>query len=184
VALPAQQFDAAPRRTGAHCLRNPWRVAILGTLGDPIYFFWWMYQFFQFTRRQGFPRARAFWWIFVPFFGLYILWVQLDDLRRAAATTNSEQVNPSLVLGLIVGASAAGQVLARSSETSVLLVMLVVGSSLMGAALYSAQSAVSSYLAVRYPFEPPRGMTVGEYCASAVGIILQALLLIGIFLPS
>lgn len=183
MALPAQQFDAAPRRSGAHCRRSPFRVAILASLADPFYFFWWTYQFFQFTRRERFPRARAFWWILVPFFGLYVLWIQLDDLRRAAAITNTERVNPSLVLGLIVGASAAGQVLARATETSVLLVMLVVGSVLIGAALYTAQSAVTSYLAVKYPFEQPRGMTMGETAATIAGILLQALLLIGIFLP-
>lgn len=178
-----RQSDAAPSRSGAHCLRSPWRVAVLATLADPVYFFWWTYEFFTFTRREGFPRARAFWWICIPFYGLYILWLQLDDLRRAAATTNSERVNPSLVLGLIVGASAAGQVLVRATQTTVLLLMLVVSSVLIGAALYTVQSAVSSYLAVRYPFEQPRGMTAGEMAATGLGVLLQALLLIGIFLP-
>jgi hypothetical protein len=183
MALPAQPLAGAPGSTGADCLRSPARVGMLAALADPFYFFWWTYQFFKFTKREGFPRARAYWWIFVPVFGLYVLWLQLDDLRRAAATTNSERVNPALVLAFIVGATAADRVFGGATDVAVALVTLLVGSVLIGAALYTAQSAVSSYLAVKYPFEQHRGMTVGETVATVLGILFQALLLLGIFLP-
>ena len=182
MALPAQPLGA-PGPSGAHCLRSPWRVGILAGLADPFYFFWWTYQFFAFTRREGFPRARAYWWIFVPFYGLYIFWQQVDDLRKAAERTNSERVNPTLVLGLLVGSLAADRVFGSATDITVSLMMLVTGLVLTGAALYTVQSAISSYLAVKYPFEQSRGMTVGETIATVLGVLLQALLLIGIFLP-
>jgi hypothetical protein len=185
MALPAPQIPAAPGtgQSGAHAHRSPWRVALLAGLADPFYFFWWTYQLFKFTKREGFPRARAFWWIFVPFFGLYVLWQQLDDLRKAAQTTNSERVNPSLVVGLIVGALAADRIFGSATDVTVSLVTLLAGSVLIGAALYTAQSAVSSYIAAKYPFEQSRGMTVGETVATVLGTLFTALLLLGIFLP-
>jgi len=185
VALSAPQIQAAPGsgQSGAHADRSPSTIAILATLANPIYFFWWTYQLVTFTKREGFPRARAFWWIFVPFFGLYVIWQQLDDLRKAAQTTNSERVNPALVLGLIIGALAAVRVFGSATDAAVALVTLLAGSVLMGAALYTAQSAVSSYVAAKYPFERSRGMTVGETIATVLGVLLTALLLFGIFLP-
>ena len=185
MALPAPQIPDAPRdgQSEAHAYRSPVRVGILASLADPFYFFWWTYQLFKFTRREGFPRARAFWWILVPFFGLYVLWQQLDDLRKAAERTNSERVNPALVMGLIIGALAADRIFGSATDTTVALATLLAGSVLTGAALFTAQSAVSSYIAARYPFEQSRGMTVGETVATGLGILFTALLLLGIFLP-
>lgn len=183
MALPAPQLEAAPGPSGADCLRNPWRVGILAAVADPFYFFWWTYQLFTFTKREGFPHARAFWWIFVPFYGLYILWLQLDDLRKAALAVNSEPLNPSLVLGLLIGSLAADRIFGSTTNVSVSLVTLVAGSVLTGAALYTAQSAASSYLSVKYPFAQHRGMTVGETIATVLGTLFTALLLLGMFLP-
>lgn len=185
MALPAPQLPAAPGTgpSGAHTYRSPWRVAILAALADPFYFFWWTYQFFTFTKREGFPRARAFWWIFVPIFGFYVLWQQLDDLRQAAQTANSERVNPSLVVGLIIGALAADRIIGRAADPTLSLVALLAGSVLTGAALYIVQSAVSSYITATHPFEQSRGMTVGETVATVLGVLFTGLLLVGIFLP-
>jgi len=170
-------------QSGAHAYRSPFRVAILASLADPFYFFWWAFQFFKFTQREGFPRARSFWWILLPIFGLYVLWQQLDDLRNAAERTNSERVNPALVLGLIIGALAADRIFGSATAATVALVTLLAGSVLIGAALYTAQSAVSSYLAATYPFEQSRGMAVGETVATVLGILFTAVLLLAIFLP-
>jgi hypothetical protein len=185
VALPAPQIPSAPGsgESGAHAYRSPFRVGILAALADPFYFFWWTYHLFKFTKREGFPRARAFWWILVPFFGLYVLWQQLDDLRRAAESSNSERVNPALVLALIIGALAADRIFGSATDATVSLVTLLAGLVLTGAALYTAQSAVSSYLAAKYPFEQSRGMTVGETVATVLGILFTAVLLLAIFLP-
>jgi hypothetical protein len=184
MALPAPQLDAAPRRSGAHCYRRPLRAGLLGAAADPFYFFWWTYQFFQFTKRERFPRARAYWWIFVPVFGLYVLWQQLDDLRKAAETTNSERVNPALVLALLIGSIAADRIFGAASDVAVSLITLVAGAALIGAAVYTTQSAVTSYLRVKYPFEQLRGVSAGEMIASVLGVLLTALLLFGIFLPA
>ncbi len=170
-------------QSGAHTYRSPFRVGILASLADPFYFFWWTYQFFKFTQREGFPRARSFWWILLPIFGLYVLWQQLDDLQKAAESTSSERVNPALVLGLIIGALAADRIFGGATDTTVALVTLLAGSVLIGAALYTAQSAVSSYLAAKYPFQQSRGMTVGETVATVLGILFTAVLLLAIFLP-
>src|SRR5205809_212110 len=52
--------------------RSPQRVALLSFFAPFIYELWWLWQLFQFTRREQFPRARAFWWLLVPFYNFYV----------------------------------------------------------------------------------------------------------------
>ena len=47
---------------GINFYRSPVRVAVLMFFADVAYLWWWLWQFFQFTKREGFPRARSFWW--------------------------------------------------------------------------------------------------------------------------
>src|SRR3989442_10238821 len=63
--------------------RSPRRVAFLSFFAPVTYELWWLWQLFQFTNRERFPRARAFWWLLVPFYNFYVLYQQLDDLKKA-----------------------------------------------------------------------------------------------------
>src|SRR2546427_13120129 len=80
--------SSAPRTPADHrgFYRAPQRVALLSFFAPFIYELWWMWQLFQFTRREQFPRARAFWWLLVPFYNFYVVYQQLDDLKKALAS--------------------------------------------------------------------------------------------------
>ncbi len=69
--------------------RPAWRVALLGFLAPAAYELWWLWQLFAFVRRERFQRARAFWWILIPFYGLYVLYQQFDDLRKGLEGVSS-----------------------------------------------------------------------------------------------
>src|SRR2546428_13720856 len=69
--------------------RSPQRVAFLSFFAPVTYELWWLWQLFQFTRREQFPRARAFWWLLVPFYNFYVVYQQLDDLKKALASPAS-----------------------------------------------------------------------------------------------
>src|SRR6202035_4834250 len=60
-----------------------------GFLAPGTYELWWLWQLFAFTRRERFPHARAFWWILIPFYGLYVIYQQFDDLKKALAGLSS-----------------------------------------------------------------------------------------------
>src|SRR5438034_9149165 len=61
--------------------RSPQRVALLSFCAPVTYELWWLWQLFQFTNREGFPRTRAFWWLLVPFYNFYVLYQQLDHVK-------------------------------------------------------------------------------------------------------
>src|ERR1700682_2388257 len=63
--------------------RSATRVGVLGFLAPAAYELWWLWQLFAFTKRERFPHARAFWWILVPFYGLYVIYQQFDGLKKA-----------------------------------------------------------------------------------------------------
>jgi hypothetical protein len=76
---------------GTNFYRSPARAAVLMFFADLAYLWWWLWQLFQFTKQERFPRARSFWWLLVPFYGLYVLYQQLDDLKRALDVTSSPE---------------------------------------------------------------------------------------------
>ncbi|GAC1478798.1 MAG: hypothetical protein PVSMB9_01620 [Candidatus Dormibacteria bacterium] len=76
---------------GTNFYRNPIRVAVIAFFADFAYLWWWLWHLFQFARREKFPRARSFWWLLVPFYGLFVLYQQLDDLKRALDATSSSE---------------------------------------------------------------------------------------------
>ena len=89
---------------GANFYRSPARVAVLMFFADLAYLWWWLWQFFQFTKREGFPRARSFWWLLVPFYGLYVVYQQLDDLKRVLDASSKPGTEPSSLRNHWIGA--------------------------------------------------------------------------------
>ena len=65
----------------ASFLRDPLTVGVLTFLGSAAYYFWWFWQFFKLARRERFPRAQSFWSIFVPVYGLAVIFRTFEDLE-------------------------------------------------------------------------------------------------------
>jgi hypothetical protein len=145
------------------------------------YWFWWLWQLFKFTRREQFPRARKFWWIFVPFYGLYILYKQFDDIK-AKAKASGHPFNSVLAgwLAFIGLYSSSGS--SRAPSWVVLLSVMVGGAALAGAA-FLVQRGANAYVRATYPTEQPRSMTAGEIVAAVLGIVLLALFIAAAFWP-
>ena|ERR1700686_3948878 len=174
--LPAQ--PSAQR--GTNFYRSPVRVAVLTFFADPFYTVWWLWQLFKFTKREGFPRARSFWWLLVPIYGLYVLYQQLDDLKKAiAATSGQPAVNPGLVVALVFIADYLGRIFARSTAVSVELTTFIASSAVIAVATYLTQRAATGFLQAKYREEQRQGFTWGEIVATLLGILFFALNLYG-----
>ena len=164
--------------------RSPARVAVLAFLAPVSYELWWFWQLFKFTRREAFPRMRAFWWILVPIYGWVVIYRQFDDLKQQLAQLPTPVAYNSAGAGWLVvisnwaasGPSRAGGVAS--------LVALVVSGLLIALAMFITQRAANAYQRARYPGRIPRGMSPGEVIATVIGLLLFALVIADFLLPS
>ncbi len=170
--------------TGLNFYRDPRRVAILTLLADPFYTFWWWWQLFKFAQREKFPRARAFWWILVPIYGLVVLYRTLDDLKKAAPDLPRVRAfNPGLVITLFILDNVVGRIFQRSNTPTVEIIAFLLSGAMAAVAVYLAQSAATEYLKHRYPDARDRGFTWGEILATVLGVLVLGLNLVAILLP-
>src|SRR5438132_11914021 len=84
----------------ASFLRDPLTVGVLTFLGSAAYYFWWFWQFFTLARRERFPRARSFWWIFVPVYGLAVTFRTFADLALRLWPPLQGRFGPEAALAL------------------------------------------------------------------------------------
>jgi hypothetical protein len=146
--------------------RSAARVGLLGFLAPGAYELWWLWQLFAFTRRERFPRARAFWWILIPFYGLYVIYQQFDDLKKALEGLSTPvRFNSAGAIWLFIASAIVGGAGNR-------------GSGLVAFGLF-VQRAVNAYQDGRYPGRQLRGMTTGEVIATVIGVIVFALAILG-----
>lgn len=163
--------------------RPPVRVAVLAFLAPLSYELWWFWQLFKFTRREGFPRARAFWWILVPIYGWVVIYRQLDDLKRQLAQLPTPVAFSSAgAAWLIILSNSAGGGPSQASGV-VILVALAVSGLLIAIAAFLTQRAANVYQGARYPGRTLLAMTPGEIAATVIGLLLLALIIAGSFLP-
>jgi hypothetical protein len=163
--------------------RSPQRVALLSFFAPVTYELWWLWQLFQFTRREQFPRARAFWWLLVPFYNFYVIYHQLDDVKKALESqASSIRFSSAGATWLIILATVISNVSSRLSGPTELIVFAV-GGALLAAAAYLTQQTANSYQEVRYPGRPPQGMTAGEWIATGLGVAFLLLVILGSFQP-
>src|SRR5205809_4509073 len=103
--------------------RSPQRVALLSFFAPFIYELWWYWQLFQFTRREQFPRTRAFWWILVPIYGWVVIYRQFDDLAKA-----NDEIRPafssSAAIWLVILSNIVGNGSARLDSKASLIAFL------------------------------------------------------------
>jgi len=155
------------------------RVGLLGFLAPATYELWWLWQLFAFTRREKFPHARAFWWILVPFYGLYVIYQQFDDLKEALEGISSPvRLSAAGTVWLFIASTLAGSAGSRASGLTG-LGFFVASGVLFAAAAYMVQRAANAYQEARYPGRQTRGMTTGEIIATVIGVVIFALAILG-----
>ena len=172
-----------PKTTGLNFYRPKWRVVALLFLAPVAYEVWWYWQLFTFTGREGFPRARQFWWILVPIYGWVVLFRQFDDLARETPR-GREEFNSSTAIWLVVLSWFAGNLSWRIHDAYASLGAFIVSGVLIAAVGALVQPGAIAYLAAKYPEAQPSGMTWGEVTAAALGIVLFALVLLATFVWS
>lgn len=168
VAPPQRPVGAK----GTNLYRSPVRVGILSFVGFITYPIWWRWQLFKFTRNEGFPRAKSFWWTLIPILGWVVIYEQLDDLRSAAAYRKIH-VRPALIVWLLVAGSLVLSFSGwRSASLSVGTAILIAGAFLTALSIYLGQRSVVAYLATTYPTEGRRRVSVGEIIATLMTVII------------
>jgi hypothetical protein len=164
--------------------RSPQRVAVLAFVAPVAYELWWLWQLFQFTRREQFPRARAFWWLLIPFYNFYVIYQQVDDLKRGLESQSpGARLNSAGVTWLFIAATFITNASNRLAGLADLTVFAIGGAAL-ALALYLIQRAANQYQVVRYPGRPLQGMTTGEWVATVLGVLFLLLIVLGSFQPA
>ena len=163
--------------------RSPQRVALLSLCAPVTYELWWLWQLFQFTNRERFPRTRAFWWLLVPFYNFYVLYQQLDDVKKALESqASSIRFSSAGVTWLLILATVITNVSSRLSGLAE-LTLFAVSSVLLAAGAFLAQQAANRYQELRYPGRPLQQMTAGEWIATGIGVAFLLLVVLGSFQP-
>ena len=177
-----QTQTSGPSTTGLNFYRPERRIILLLFLAPSFYEIWWYWQLFAFTRREGFPRARAFWWILVPIYGWIVMFRQFDDLKQAAARVSAPALSSRVAIALLIGSWWAGAASSRTSTTAG-LVLIIISGVLLAWLGYVVQPSANGYLKTRYPDAPMMGMTWGEIVAASLGVLLFLLVILGALLP-
>lgn len=149
--------------------RSALRVGILGVLASVAYFWWWLWQFFLLVRREGLPRARAFWWVLVPIYGWIVIYRQIDDLDKRSVTLG--RPGASIPVTLLILSGIAANAYNRLTSEPGSLIAFITSSAFTGVALYLVQRNANDYLKTKYPDATPPGMTWGEILATAIGLL-------------
>ena len=151
------------------------RVVIFLFLAPVFYEVWWYWKLFAFTRREGFPRARRFWWLLVPIYNWVVLYRQFDDLKQAAIRVGLPALNSVLAIWLVIFSWLAGNSSGRINSAGGSFVAFVVSGVLIAIMGSLVQPTANAYLKNQYPDAAPIGMTLGEITAIVLGILLFAL---------
>jgi hypothetical protein len=177
--FPSSASTPATPATDRGFYRPAWRVGLLGFLAPVAYELWWLWQLFAFTRRERFPHARAFWWILIPFYGIYVIYEQFDDLKKALQSASSPvRLSAAGAIGLFVASAVAGSGGNRATGLTGLGLFVLTGV-FFAAAAYMVQRAANAYQDARYPGRQAGGMTTGEVIATVIGVIVFAFAILG-----
>jgi hypothetical protein len=160
--------------TGLNFFRPQRRVVALLFFAPTFYEFWWYWQLFTFTRREGFPRARRFWWILIPIYGWVVLYRQFDDLTRATPRGRYE-FSSGTAIWLVIFSWIAGNVSFRIDNAYTSLGAFLVSGGLIAFAGAMVQPAANAYLEAQHPEARPTGMTWGEITAAVLGVLFFGL---------
>jgi hypothetical protein len=158
-------------------LLSPKRVAGLSILAPVVYPLWWFWGFFQFARQESFPRARSFWWIFVPFYGWAIIGRLFHDLEARLGPNCPAGFNPQVAVALVVaGIMSIAEAFRAPLLTS--LITFAMGMALIAVAIYRVQGGVNALLRTKYPGGTGAGMIPAELIAATAGLLLVGTLVL------
>ncbi len=164
--------------------RTPARVAVLAFLAPLAYEFWWVWQLFKFSRREGFPRARAFWWFLVPIYGWFVVYYQLDDLKKQLSLLPTPAAFSAVgATWPVILSHTFGSATNRTNGLTS-FAFFVLSGIFIAAAAFVVQRAANVYQEARYPGRPLGGMTRGEAIATVIGVVIFLLVLLGTVLPT
>ena len=158
---------------------DPRRVAALSLFAPVIYQYWWFWRFFEFARRQGFPRSRSFWWILVPFYGWAVIGRLFHDLQARLGAAQPSRFNAQVALALIVAANVSAGWGVRMSSIPFIVGGLALSCVFTALALYQVQIGVNAYLRQTYATAPESGLFPGEAIAVVFGLAMLGLLVLG-----
>lgn len=158
-------------------------MPVLAFLAPFTYWWWWLWQFFQMTRREGFPRARTFWWVLVPIYGWFVIYYQFQDLDRRSRELGRPGLRPNLAIALLVASYLVADVFNRASGT-VSFVAFLLSAVLTALCVFVVQRAANDYLKAKYPQAAPQGVTWGEALATGLGILVFGLVALDWLVPA
>jgi hypothetical protein len=150
-------------------LHDPVTVGVLTFLGSTAYYLWWFWQFFTLAKRERFPRARSFWWIFVPLYGLAIIYRTFEDLELRLPPQMRGRFHAKTALGIIIAGNLWAGFSARFPEPAGIGFFFISGA-FFGAAIYMVQGAANAYLYAAYPGRVAKKTTLGEVTALLIGV--------------
>ena len=166
------------RATGLNFYRPQRRVVALLFFAPVFYEFWWYWQLFAFTRREGFPRARRFWWVLIPIYGWVVIYRQFDDLAERAP---GRGFSSGTAIWLLIFSWLAGNASFRINDAYTSLGAFVVSGLLIALVGNLVQPAADAYLEEKYPQAGASSMTWGEITAAVLGIVVFGLVLVDTF---
>ena len=176
-SISADPVQPAPSPGNVDFLMSPWRVAVFSMMAPVVYQLWWFWRFFRFARDERFPRARSFWWIFVPLYGWAVTGRLFHDLEARLGPSRTAAFSAQVALALVV----AGNVSAGWSgrlNMPLIIVALALSSVLTAGALYQVQTAANAYLRATYPGCRAGWLFPAEIVAVAGGLSLAGLLVL------
>ncbi len=179
----AQLLKGESPRKPTDFYRSATRVGILGVLASIGYFWWWLWQFFHLARREGFPRARAFWWILVPIYGWFVVYEQFEDLDKRALAVGRPSLRASIPLTLLVLSNFAAIASNRLTNEPASLIAFIVSGAFSGVSAYLVQRTANDYLKTKYPDAARHGMTWGEILATAIGLLILIVEIASVLFP-
>jgi hypothetical protein len=148
-------------------------------LGPVFYQYWWLWRFFQFAKREHFPRSRSFWWILVPFYGYVVIGRLFVDLESKLGPSRPASFTPQSALAFLVAANVSGGIGVRFGTLPFVIGGLALSCVFTAIAFYQAQAAVNAYVRVSNPGAVEAGLFRGEAIGVVVSLAMLGLLALG-----
>ena len=158
---------------------DPIRVAALSLVASLVYQYWWFWRFFEFARRERFPRSRSFWWILVPFYGWAVVGRLFQDLETRLGPLRPAGYSAQAALALVIASDVSAGWAVTLRSFPLVVGTLALSGVFCASALYQVQAAVNAYLRITHRDARPAGLFVGEGIALAGGLVLLGLLVLG-----
>ncbi|TMB61146.1 MAG: hypothetical protein E6J51_12380 [Chloroflexi bacterium] len=130
------------------------------------------------ARRDRFPRARSFWWIFAPIYSYAVIFRVCEELEQRLRPQLRGRFSARTAIAMVI----AGNIWAAFSialPEPARIGFLIIGFAFQAAATYIVQCAANGYLSLAYPNRVPRSMSLGEVVAVVLGVTLLGLDVLG-----